>query len=389
MERRDFVVIGAGVFGLSVSAELGRRGHDVLCVEEETPGHEWSGSKGTCRIFRLSYDDPLYVEMARRSLGSWRDLEAESGETLLVSCALLSYGEALPELVAGMRAAGGEPELLDAETAAERFPGVSMPGSSVLESDAGVLLAHRVLAALSTSGRLEIRERCRVVSIEDAGHTATVHTALGDVECSAVVVCAGPATASLLAGVAIPCQLRATLEQVAYFEILGWSESAPLLPAMFAREGAGQFAAGAAGGTGGASALGGRAEIGALYGLPVPGTNCYKMGRHHEGEVVEPGDREARPDSRLVERIVESAAQLLPVLDPEPRILERCVYDNTIDEDFVIDRLGTVIVGAGSSGHGFKFAPVVGRLLADLACGSAPEIDLARFSLLREVVAGR
>ena len=86
-------------------------------------------------------------------------------------------------------------------------------------------------------------------------------------------------------------------------------------------------------------------------------------------------------------RLEASAAALLRGFDPRATLVERCVYDNTDDEDFVVDRVGRIVVGAGTSGHGFKFGPLLGSLLAELARGEAPSLELRRFSLRREAVA--
>ena len=91
-----------------------------------------------------------------------------------------------------------------------------------------------------------------------------------------------------------------------------------------------------------------------------------------------PGD-----DAASVATLSAGVARLLPSLDPEPVATERCVYDNTVDSDFVLDRVGRIVVGCGTSGHGFKFGPLLGECLADLAEGRRPAVDLARFSLGR------
>jgi sarcosine oxidase len=84
-----------------------------------------------------------------------------------------------------------------------------------------------------------------------------------------------------------------------------------------------------------------------------------------------------------VQRLADAAVSYLPGFDPEPVSVETCVYENTPDRDFVIDRRRRIVVGTGFSGHGFKFAPLIGRVLAGLATGSQPDVDLTPFSLDR------
>jgi sarcosine oxidase len=362
-ERREVVVVGAGLVGLSVAAELAVRGRDVLCLEQASVGHPWSGSKGDARIFRLGYDDPLYVEMARRCLEGWGRLAERAGEALLVPCGMVSFGGGLEELAAAMREAGGDPEELDAGEAAARFEGLSLPGAAVVDPSGGVLLADRVLTALAATDGLELREGARVASISGGEDSVVVRGAAGEVEASAVVVCAGPATPQLLGDAGLACSTRATLEQVAYFRVTGGVAGLPALAWRAAEHSPGE------------------PERLVVYGLPSPAQGTYKLGLHYVGPEVVPGSGRLEAAPALTGRLIEAATSLLVGVDPEPALVERCVYDNTSDGDFLLDRSGRIVVGAGTSGHGFKFGPVLGRILADLALGETPEVDVSRFAL--------
>ena len=109
----------------------------------------------------------------------------------------------------------------------------------------------------------------------------------------------------------------------------------------------------------------------APYGLPVPGSLLYKVGIHPSGPAISPDAQHQEADSYLIGRLSEVARRYLPGYDCEPAAAERCIYDNTPDEDFILGRAGNVVVGCGTSGHGFKFGPLLGRWLADLAAGPA------------------
>jgi sarcosine oxidase len=129
----------------------------------------------------------------------------------------------------------------------------------------------------------------------------------------------------------------------------------------------------------------------APYGLPVPGSPLYKIGVHSSGRTVDPDAQDQSPDQELVGELARIAARLLPGYDPEPTATERCVYDNTPDEDFIVDRIGNVVIGCGTSGHGFKFGPLLGEWLAELATGATPVPDpelQARFAVGRFGTAG-
>jgi sarcosine oxidase len=106
------------------------------------------------------------------------------------------------------------------------------------------------------------------------------------------------------------------------------------------------------------------------YGLPVPGSSLYKIGIHHSGPATDPDAQDESPDRRLISALARVARRYLPGYNPELVATERCIYDNSPDEDFIIDRIGNVVIGCGTSGHGFKFAPLLGEWLADLAAGT-------------------
>jgi sarcosine oxidase len=129
-----------------------------------------------------------------------------------------------------------------------------------------------------------------------------------------------------------------------------------------------------------------------VYGLPVPAggprAGLYKVAQHVPGPALgafDPTDPApfAVDDPALLAPLTDAVARLLPTLDPRPVATERCVYDNTSDADFVLERVGRVVVGCGTSGHAFKFGPLLGELLADLAEGTRPAVDLSRFALAR------
>ena len=123
------------------------------------------------------------------------------------------------------------------------------------------------------------------------------------------------------------------------------------------------------------------------YGLPVPGSPLYKIGFHHSGPPADPGRQDHAPDPDLCRQLTGLARRYLPGFGPDLVQTERCVYDNSPDEGFIVDRVGRVVIGSGTSGHGFKFGPLLGEWLADLATGQdLPDGDaglLARLSLSR------
>jgi sarcosine oxidase len=170
-------------------------------------------------------------------------------------------------------------------------------------------------------------------------------------------VCAGPRAGGLLATAGIAVPSAATMEQVGY--LASGAEPAAVPPIFVAHGGEHP------------------------YGLPVPGAPLYKIGFHQSGPGVDPGAQPQGPDPVLTARLAGLARRYLPGLGPELVRTERCVYDNSPDEDFIVDRAGRVVVGCGTSGHGFKFGPLLGEWLADLAAGRGDGPPSPRFALGR------
>ncbi len=356
VERADVVIVGAGLLGLATAYALrGRR--EVLVVERETVGHARGGSHGPSRIFRLGYPDPVYVHLARLAQAGWRELEATAGTALLTTTGQLSFGPGAYRVLDALTAAGAPVEMLDADSVAARFPMFEGHGPAVFESESGVLAADAVLRSLRTAAACEVRQRVRVRRVADHEDGVRVETSAGVIEARAVVVTAGPWTRELLPST----PTFATLEHVAYLH----PRRAGVAPPVFIDH-----------------------HEPAIYGLPTPGTDEYKIALHHAGAVVDAEATDLQPDPRAVDALIAATRVWLPDFDPEGAEIDTCLYDNTIDEDFILDRAGHVVVGAGTSGHGFKFGVVLGELLAGLVLGAAPRVDLARFRADRAASAG-
>lgn len=371
--HNEYVVVGAGLLGLSTARALARRGREVTVLDQAEIGGEGAGSKGSCRIFRLGYPDPRYVTMVRRVREAWHELEEQSGRRILLPTPHLTFGEQLPAVHEAMLAAGAPCELLSAGQAAERFGCIAAGGPVLLETQSCVIAADQALQALAEEIP-DVRTGVRVTAVADDGRQVQVSTDAGALSARTVIVCAGPSTSRLLAtaGVAVPA--TATLEQLAYLAPAAQRRTAGPQPAepppgrpqsempIFICHGA---------------------RSPTPYGLPVPGSSLYKIGIHRSGPRVEPGNHGWSPDEEMTRALAQLARRLLPGFSPDPVSIECCIYDNSPDEDFILDRAGNVVIGSGTSGHGFKFGPLLGEWLANLAAGQRDDLPDPRFSLAR------
>lgn len=320
-------VVGAGVMGCATAWALAARGAEVTLHEQFEPGHARGSSHGRSRIVRLAYPEPEWVRLAEEARDGWQQLEAAVGQTLLELHGLVELA-ASSELTsaAALAARGVEHRLLSAEESLAL--GVAVPpGWSVLfEPTGGIVradLAMRALLAAAVDAGAQVEAGSRVESVDA-------------LDADVVVVTAGGWVRRLVPDVPV----RVTRETVAYFRHAGTP-----LPSVVE--------------------LGERAGAHAMYALwdPVHG---LKAGAHHAGADTDP-DAHAEPDLAIVEQTAGWVGERLPGVDPSPIGAETCLYTTTPDESFVIERRGRVVVGSACSGHGFKFAPAVGRRLAELA----------------------
>jgi sarcosine oxidase len=357
MRRVDVVVVGGGAMGSAAAWCLARRGRDTVLIEQFAAGHTRGSSHGSTRIFRIAYPEPEYVELARRARPLWDELEADCGTTLLETTGGIDHGDAreLARLAAAVSAGGAAHSMLTGREAAERFPMFRFDGDVLFQPDAGRLFADTAVAALHRRARdhgAELRFEEPVIAVMPSRRGVAVATGADVYDARVVVVAAGAWTAGLLGRhVALPA-LEVTEEQVFHFAPRDDEARWPTFVHRIRP---------------------------ACYGLPAP--EGVKVAEHHTGPAVDPATRTFALNEDTRARIDRYVETWLPGLEPGPVAATTCLYTTTPSEDFVIDRVGAVVVAAGFSGHGFKFTPLVGKLLADLAEGDA--VIPGRFAVAR------
>ena len=354
--RFDVIVLGVGGMGSAACWALARRGVRTLGLEQHTLGHALGSSHGQSRLIRQAYfEHPAYVPLLKSAYALWDEAGAAYGATLLHRTGLVIYGREDGTILSGVRRSSAEHAIpivhLAPDQAAAAYPVFAPPPGfgAIMEPAAGYLEVEtcvRALAQLAVAQGARIHEGERVLSCVESAAGVTVVTDRGRYEADHVVVTAGPwAAAGAFLPAAAARQLR--VHRVPLF----WFEA----PAALA---CGR----------GAPCFGFEMDEGFIYGLPALDERGFKLGLHLPGApVAAPEQVDRSMQAADLEPLVRFLRRCLPSVDPRPTAHTVCMYTMTPDEHFLVDRRGRTSYAAGFSGHGFKFATVIGELLADLA----------------------
>ena len=374
MPSFDVAIIGLGVMGSAALAALARRGTRVVGIDRFAPGHDRGSSHGTTRVIRLGYfEHPSYVPLVRAAYPLWRELEARSGQSLMTKTGIVEIGAPASDLVAGtLRSSqlhGLPHDILDARSLMKRFPAFRLPGDfiGVFLPDGGFVRAEPAVTALqelaSRSGA-ELIWNEPVLAVEPHREGVAVTTGRGDIRAGCAIAAAGPWLKSLLPQ--LPVRLRVTRQ------VLAWFEPAERARPLFAAERFPVFLL--------------ENADGVFYGFPADAAGVKIAKHHHLDEAVDP-DHYDRAVSAADEATIRNVLKAhLPDADGRLLAAQTCLYTMTPDGDFILDRLPEcpqIIVASPCSGHGFKFAPVIGEILADLAVTGRTDYDISRFCLAR------
>jgi sarcosine oxidase len=349
------VVVGAGLAGAASALSLARRGVPVVVLEQFAEGHRNGSSHGSARIVRRAYGDALYVQLTGRAFELWREVEVSTGTQLLRTLGGIDFGSRrdVPGVAALLAAAGVAHEVLAPDEAERRWPGMRFDGPVLFHPQAGAVdadLAVRTMLAEAMRLGADVRHATPAVAV----HGSSVVTADGTrIAGRCVVVAAGGWLGPLVEGLVALPPLTVTQQQIFHF---ARADLAGVPWPSVIHEPDGHAVYHLAGGRDGG-----------------PGDD-RKIGEHDGGVATTAAGRDGVVDAASRARVVEYVRRWLPGLEPTPRAEATCLYTETPSEDFLIDRVDDLVVCSPCSGHGAKFAPLVGELVADLAVGGGAAV---------------
>lgn len=377
---RDVVIVGAGLAGASTAWHLARRGREVTVLERTTPANAFGSSHGSARILRYAYPDQFYTDLVVRARIGWDELERESGRTLITPTGAIDHGDRRdPRHLAQVLArAGVDHELVSADEAQQRWPQLTFTSEALWHPAAGVLDADGTVDAMLSlaeqTGYATLLTDWEVQRVEAIRGGYRLHSNTGEtVDAKHLVLAVGAWLPALLADLPLSAAVTASLppfvvrqEQAFHFpyrelDAGGGSDAAPVKDAAFVA---------VADASPWPSFVHMTPDL-TVYGLPGGRDADYrgqKIAEYNGGKVISSGwAQDGIVSSENRARVAEYVTHYVPGVDAEHPYAEKtCLFTTTPTEDFVIDRIENIVLLSACSGHGAKFAPLLGELAADL-----------------------
>ncbi len=372
----EFAVVGGGGMGSAAAYYLAREGKSVLLLEQFEIGHNRGASHGENRIIRYSYEYADYVRLAKESYKLWNEASKELDLPLLITTGGLDLGYPknpdFDKCIEILTLENIEHEVLERGEINHRFPQFNVEENvrGLYQKDAGYLQPDVCVPAflrLAKKHGAVIKDNTALDGMNVTDEFVELTTDDETYRVKKVILALGPwASPALekLVGSNIP--IKVTQEQYSFFK--------PKHPKQFDESIFPVFII---------YVNPGEAN---LYGFPCFDDLGVKVAEHRAGEVTEAATRSFIPDPEKIARATRRAKHLLPDLTTEITKTGTCLYGNTPDHHFIIDKIPdreNVIVAAGFSGHGFKFVPIVGNILKDLAIEGRTERPIGMFNIER------
>lgn len=372
----DTLIIGGGLVGLSTAYILAEQGKSVLILEQASPAHDKGSSHGDGRMTRYAYGsgEAVYLEMVKRSFSAWKHLSEISKTRLVQTTGLLNLGAPnspyLDELEIAFNHSNIPYEHLSVTDCKTRFPQFHVPANSeiIYEPSGAVIFADKAihaLWALCDDLGVDFRSGERVESIIPEGDLVTIHTQSHQIyQGRNCVIATGAWGTKLLSQLDITLDLTVTQEQIAYFRPKDSTvnHAVGVMPNCLDYH-----------------------TPQPMYSLAEVDGHGVKVGWHHTGKVINP-DAPLPLDDHNLQTVQDFVRQRYPHLHPTPITVKPCLYTNSPDYHFVIDRHPkdtNIAFAVGFSGHGFKFGTVLGEMVASLLNHTAPPVPMTQFALSR------
>jgi sarcosine oxidase len=373
MRTYDAIVLGTGGIGSAALYELARRGVRVLGIDRFNPPHDQGSTHGQSRVIRQAYfEHPDYVPLLIESYRLWRELEQSAGQNLLNEVGVLQVGPADGAVVPGVLKAASQHglsvERLAADGIERRWPGLHVPHGvvGVFEPRGGYLLVEDCVSAhlqAAKAAGTTLLADTEVHEWSATDHEVHIRTSAGEFAAARLIITAGAWAAALLSNLDIGLTIRR--KSLFWFQTISPKYNLASGLPVFLYE----------------------LPTGTFYGFPQLDPRGVKVAEHSGGQTIaDPANVNRAIDPHDERQLHEFLVACLPEVSTRVTDHATCLYTMSPDENFIVDLHPAhvnVVFAAGLSGHGFKFAPILGRALADLALDGTTQLPISFLSLGR------
>lgn len=373
-DKFDVIVIGVGSMGSSACYHLSKRGYNVLGLEQFCITHENGSHTGQSRIIRKAYfEHPDYVPLLSRAYEGWKELEEETGDQIYFKTGLLYSGRATDEIIKGVNLAASlyniYIETPDRAAAERRFPQFKIPGNfdTVFEPDAGFVTPERAIrlyAELAKKYGAIIRTNEKLIKWKKEGNGIMLKTNKEVYHCKKLIITAGAWAGKFIPG--LDYKIKVTRQFLAWIK--------PKHPEKFSLDNFPCWL------------IDDENIPGCYYGFPMLSTERFgppeglKLAHHHPATITDPDNVNRTITNDDIENLKDAMDKYFPGEFDSILSGKICLYANSPDENFIIDKLPgyeeNVCIACGFSGHGFKFVPVIGEILSDLAINGKTNLPI-------------
>jgi sarcosine oxidase len=377
MKHYDVIVVGVGSMGSATCHALAKEGLKVLGLEQFTLANELSSHTGQSRLIRLAYyEHPNYVPLLKKAYKGWESIEQEAKIKLFHQTGIAYYGKVSGPLLTGINRSVHDHHLEMDTIPIDRYPQFKIPNdyAALFEEIAGFITPEKAILTFAQQAinfGAEIHQNEAVRSWRIQSDIVTIVTDKAHYSADKMIVTAGPFTRTILPN--FQPSLITTRQLVAWMSPTHWNEFAMNeFPCWVIEE---------------------EGTEGIYYGFPMlpiegfPGPIGLKLAHHRPGVNIDPSQPKDFDTDREEQHLMQMVKKYFSDTQMKLLNIRSCIYTYSSDSDFIIDYLPEthqkVIVAAGFSGHGFKFVPAIGSILADMARGTSMDIDVEFLSLAR------